>query len=212
MAYPLAVKCRQQTKRYSRRAGSVAGRLEKGAESVNLKSFKYYDRMIPTQDALPEGGLGNAIALPLQGMALKAGNSAFVDENWNAYEDQLKVLAGTKRLTRQEIEDCLSLWYGAGTDGEDDGNDVPWDKNSDMESGSVKGVVHIVLADRIYIDSSGSPIRLKDSFAVWRHFQISSISRIKPWICRITMNQDSFILEATKGNILSCLGVSGKIF
>ena len=47
--------------------------LEKGAESVNLKSFKYYDRMIPTQDALPEGGLGNVIALPLQGMALKSG-------------------------------------------------------------------------------------------------------------------------------------------
>ena len=47
--------------------------LEKGAESVNLKSFKYYDRTIPTQDALPEGGLGNVIALPLQGMALKSG-------------------------------------------------------------------------------------------------------------------------------------------
>ena len=45
--------------------------LEKGAESVNLKSFKYYDRMIPTQDALPEGGLGNVIALPLQGMSNK---------------------------------------------------------------------------------------------------------------------------------------------
>ena len=74
--------------------------LEKGAESVNLKSFKYYDRMIPTQDALSEGGLGNVIALPLQGMALKSGNSAFVDENWNAYEDQLKILAGTRRLTR----------------------------------------------------------------------------------------------------------------
>lgn len=28
--------------------------LEKGAESVNLKSFKYYDRMIPAQDALEE--------------------------------------------------------------------------------------------------------------------------------------------------------------
>ena len=82
--------------------------LEKGAESVNLKSFKYYDRMIPTQDVLPEGGLGNVIALPLQGMALRSGNSAFVDENWNACTDQLKVPAGTRRLTKQEIEDYLS--------------------------------------------------------------------------------------------------------
>lgn len=51
--------------RLARRFGYAL--LEKGAESVNLKSFRYYDRMIPTQDALPEGGLGNVIALPLQG-------------------------------------------------------------------------------------------------------------------------------------------------
>ena len=135
--------------------------LEKGAESVNLKSFKYYDRMIPTQDALPEGGLGNVIALPLQGMALKFGNSAFVDENWNAYEDQLKVLAGTRRLTRQEIEDYLSLWYSTGFTSEDNGTDAPWDKNSEIEAGSVKGVVRIVLADRIYIDSTGMSNKTK---------------------------------------------------
>ena len=135
--------------------------LEKGAESVNLKSFKYYDRMIPTQDALPEGGLGNVIALPLQGMALKSGNSAFIDENWNAYEDQLNVLAGTRRLTRQGIEDYLSLWYSTGSTSEDNGTDAPWDKNSEIETGSVKGVVRIVLADRIYIDSTGMSNKTK---------------------------------------------------
>lgn len=145
--------------RLARRFGFAL--LEKGAESVNLKSFKYYDRMIPTQDVLPECGLGNVIALPLQGMALRSGNSAFVDENWNAYTDQLKVLAGTKRLTKQEIEDYLSLWFSTGNAGEDDGNDTPWDKNSEIEAGSIKGVVHIVLADRIYIDSSGMSNKTK---------------------------------------------------
>ena len=135
--------------------------LEKGAESVNLKSFKYYDRMLPAQDVLLEGGLGNVIALPLQGMALKSGNSAFVDENWNAYEDQLKVLVGTRRLTRQEIDDYLSLWYSTGFTSEDNGTDAPWDKNSEIEAGSVKGVVRIVLADRIYIDSSGMSNKTK---------------------------------------------------
>lgn len=45
--------------------------LTKGAESVNLKNFKFYDRMIPTQDHLPinkktgKQGLGNLVALPL---------------------------------------------------------------------------------------------------------------------------------------------------
>ena len=145
--------------RLARRFGFAL--LEKGAESVNLKSFKYYDRMIPTQDALPEGGLGNVIALPLQGMALKSGNSAFIDENWNAYEDQLNVLAGTRRLTRQGIEDYLSLWYSTGSTSEDNGTDAPWDKNSEIEAGSVKGVVRIVLADRIYIDATGMSNKTK---------------------------------------------------
>lgn len=145
--------------RLARRFGFAL--LEKGAESVNLKSFKYYDRMIPTQDALPEGGLGNVIALPLQGMDLKSGNSAFIDENWNAYEDQLNVLAGTRRLTRQGIEDYLSLWYSTGSTSEDNGTDAPWDKNSEIEAGSVKGVVRIVLADRIYIDSTGMSNKTK---------------------------------------------------
>jgi superfamily II DNA or RNA helicase len=61
--------------------------LEQGAKSVDLKSFRYYDRMIPTQDTLSAGGLGNVIALPLQGGALKEGNSAFVDENYIPWKD-----------------------------------------------------------------------------------------------------------------------------
>ena len=94
-------------------------------------------------------------------MALKSGNSAFIDENWNAYEDQLNVLAGTRRLTRQGIEDYLSLWYSTGSISEDNGTDAPWDKNSEIEAGSVKGVVRIVLADRIYIDSTGMSNKTK---------------------------------------------------
>lgn len=66
--------------------------LNKGAESVNLKSFRFYDRMLPMQNHLSAGGLGNLIALPLQGQALKEGNSAFIDEHWNSYPDQWEAL------------------------------------------------------------------------------------------------------------------------
>lgn len=71
-------------------------RSGKGAESVNQKNFKSYDRMLPAQDHMPEGGLGNLIALPLQGQALKKGNSAFIDEKWNAYPNQWKVLKNSQ--------------------------------------------------------------------------------------------------------------------
>lgn len=59
--------------------------IERGKVYINVTSFKYYDRMYPSQDEANE--IGNLIALPLQGQALKNGNSAFVDENWNAYPD-----------------------------------------------------------------------------------------------------------------------------
>ena len=39
--------------------------LDQGAEQVNLKSFKYYDRMLPAQDTLPKGGLGMTAVLVL---------------------------------------------------------------------------------------------------------------------------------------------------
>lgn len=70
----------------ARKFGSAL--LTKGASSVNLQDFKTYDRMLPAQEHLPPGGLGNLIALPLQGQALRQGNSAFVDEHWNAYPNQ----------------------------------------------------------------------------------------------------------------------------
>ncbi|MBQ6959400.1 MAG: hypothetical protein IJP78_00320 [Clostridia bacterium] len=46
---------------------SVAGLLTKGAESINQKNLKSYDLMLPAQDILLQSGLGNMIALPLQG-------------------------------------------------------------------------------------------------------------------------------------------------
>ncbi len=76
--------------------------LDKGMASVNLKSFQYYDRMYPCQDVA--SSIGNLIALPLQGQALKKGNSAFIDRNWNAYPDQWDI--------RIIIISVRSIWEG----------------------------------------------------------------------------------------------------
>lgn len=65
--------------------------------------------MYPSQDV--GSSIGNLIALPLQGQALKNRNSAFVDENWNAYPDQWDVLLNqTKKLSLEEIEKCMACW------------------------------------------------------------------------------------------------------
>ncbi len=67
-------------------------------------SFKSYDRFFPNQDTLPEGGLGNLVALPLQGMARRKGNSVFVDENFNAYADQWNVLSQIQKLSETDLD------------------------------------------------------------------------------------------------------------
>lgn len=55
-----------------------------------------------------EGGLGNLIALPLQGQALKNGNSAFNDGNWNTYPNQWKILKETNKLSKAFIEEKIN--------------------------------------------------------------------------------------------------------
>lgn len=67
-------------------------------------SFKSYDRFFPNQDTLPEGGLGNLVALPLQGMARRKRNSVFVDDNFKAYSDQWDVLKHVKRISEAEVD------------------------------------------------------------------------------------------------------------
>ena len=70
-------------------------------------SFKSYDRFFPNQDTLPEGGLGNLVALPLQGKTRKEGNSVFVDENFEPYADQWEYLQHVEKLTETALEDIL---------------------------------------------------------------------------------------------------------
>jgi len=69
--------------------------------------FKSYDRFFPNQDTLPEGGLGNLVALPLQGNARKNGNSVFVNEFFEPYPDQWEYLLNVGKLSGQALEELL---------------------------------------------------------------------------------------------------------
>ena len=70
-------------------------------------SFKSYDRFFPNQDTQPEGGLGNLVALPLQGNARKNGNSVFVNEFFEPYPDQWENLLNVRKLSEQALEELL---------------------------------------------------------------------------------------------------------
>ena len=146
--------------------------LDKGAESVNQFSFDTYDRMIPAQDKLPEGGLGNLVALPLQGRAVKNGNSVFVDENWQSYYDQWNILKNTGKISEKFIDEKLSSWGNkysiSNSDNDNDTprqisiNDTPWENTTGFERSDTEGSVRIVLADKVYVDKIGIKPRLQN--------------------------------------------------
>lgn len=133
--------------------------LDKGAEQVNLKSFKYYDRMLPAQDSLPDdGSVGNLIALPLQGKALLDGNSAFVDGNWNAYPNQWKIMFNKPRLSQEFLEEKIKEWSNSVNDidvnTDEDDREKPWDRVWHFNKNDVDGKLHITLSNGIYVDNT----------------------------------------------------------
>ena len=133
--------------------------LDKGAEQINLKSFKYYDRMLPAQDSLPEdSAVGNLIALPLQGKALQDGNSAFIDGNWNAYPNQWETLFNKPRLTQEFLEEKIKEWSNtiddiAANAAESD-REKPWNRMRHFNKNDVEGKLHIILSNGIYVDNT----------------------------------------------------------
>ena len=70
-------------------------------------SFKSYDRFFPNQDMLPEGGLGNLVALPLQGQARKQGNSLFIDDDFTPYPNQWEYLQNILKISSTQINTIL---------------------------------------------------------------------------------------------------------
>lgn len=133
--------------------------LDKGSDSINMKSFHYYDRMYPSQEST--NNIGNLIALPMQGQALKNGNSAFVDEFWNAYPNQWDILLhGTEKLGKEDIENYMSKWQAESAKTLCV-NDVPqfverlkpWEKKHAFSKADVTGKLHMVLSNGVYVDT-----------------------------------------------------------
>ena len=154
--------------------------LTKGAESVNMRNFKYYDRMIPAQDHIPlntktgKPGLGNLVALPLQGQALKLGNSAFIDENWNAYPNQWECLKEVKKLSLETVEERIKEWSAEGilgvlsnefeADTEGTNDTKPWEKTKhSLHKEDVSSVVEIVIADKVYVGTKDMKPRMQNA-------------------------------------------------
>ena len=86
----------------ARRLGS--GLLRETMALRGQMSLASYDRLFPSQDVLPSGGVGNLIAAPLYGKARKTGTTVFLDlANLEPHEDQWAYLSTLGRMTPREV-------------------------------------------------------------------------------------------------------------
>lgn len=125
--------------------------------------FNSYDRLFPNQDIMPTGGFGNLIALPLQGLARKNGNSLFVDENFIPYPDQWAFLSCVKKLGADTVDEYINRICGnselgvLSSVGKED-EQKPWERTKsqvELTSFDFSDTVKIVKVNMLHIDKSG---------------------------------------------------------
>lgn len=149
----------------ARKLGSAL--LTAAMEREGKLKLDAYDRMFPCQDALPNGGFGNLIALPLQGQARKKGNSLFVDEAFQPYPDQWAYLSIMRKLDAEAVDALIK----AHSQGDALGNlcvvestAKPWERQKKVALSALDfyGVQHIVRANMIYIPAYGFAPRVRN--------------------------------------------------
>ena len=134
-------------------------------------SMASYDRLFPNQDTMPRGGFGNLIALPFQDGPRQSGNTVFLDDRMVPYRDQWAYLASVPRMAPAEVERLASEAQQRGlvvgvrsASPEGDAIDTaPWDRLPSHRpplpaiGGPLPGVIHAVLAQRLFIEMAAAP-------------------------------------------------------
>jgi hypothetical protein len=140
------------------------------------------DRFFPNQDTLPQGGFGNLIALPLQKRPREAGNSVFVDDALEPYNDQWTVLSSIQRLPRAAVDKIVRNAGRTGriigvraASGEDDVE--PWTlppsrRRTDLNiCGELPARLDLTLSDQVYVSKENVPPALRNCLMRLAAFQ-----------------------------------------
>lgn len=166
--------------RTARRLGCFL--LTETMESRPELGFESYDRFFPNQDTMPQGGLGNLIALPLQAKPRQRGNSVFLDDAMTPYPDQWEFLAGIRKMQPAEVETLAAQAVESGRVTavkmpilEED--EVPWEqppsrrrKEKDLAVGLTKPL-EIVIENEIYFTKAQLTPKLQTALLRLAAFQ-----------------------------------------
>ncbi|MGE5606834.1 MAG: TOTE conflict system archaeo-eukaryotic primase domain-containing protein [Bacteroidota bacterium] len=141
-----------------------------------------YDRFFPNQDTMPQGGLGNLIALPLQQQPREQGNSVFLNEKFSSYEDQWAYLASLERIRPKTVNEIVDKAViegkviGVSLLPEENDQDQPWNNTQTKKSlsaitGPFPKELSIVISNQVYIPKNHLSPSLKNRLIQIAAFQ-----------------------------------------
>ncbi len=142
-----------------------------------------YDRLFPSQDTLPRGGLGNLIALPLQKKPRERNNSVFIDQDLNPYPDQWAFLSSIQKITQQEVEKIVKIFLdeseitGVRAVVLDENENEPWKLTPSRKlgeihiTGTLPDYLNLIISNQIYIYKEGLPASLRNRIIRLAAFQ-----------------------------------------
>jgi superfamily II DNA or RNA helicase len=151
---------------HARKMGAAL--LTETMDSYPEIGFESYDRFFPNQDTMPSGGFGNLIALPLQRFSRDRGNSLFLDNNFNPYQDQWMFLQSVLKMSEEAVNKIVEdaayngKIVGVRMPVEED-EEKPWDmkpsrKVVDMPIGqALPKSVNIVVSNQIFVGKQNLP-------------------------------------------------------
>jgi superfamily II DNA or RNA helicase len=158
--------------------------LTRATESRHEIGLDSYDRLFPNQDTMPKGGFGNLIALPLQKVPRKLGNSVFIDERFDPRPDQWQYLSTVQRIPIELLPALIREVAPEGNivgvrlaalDGE--GGTDPWllppskKKREKPIPGPLPKRVRLVLSNLAYIEKKDLPSAMLDRLCRLAAFQ-----------------------------------------
>ena len=125
--------------------------------------FKSYDRLFPSQDTMPKGGLGSLIALPFQKAARKKTNREFVDDNFDSYDDQWAFLSTIQKISQNRLEYLISELsdgheLGVLKKDEEEETEKPWETSKDkirLQKNDFPKQLDVVIANMLFIPKAG---------------------------------------------------------
>ncbi len=148
------------------------------ARTRQLK-LESYDRLFPNQDAMPKGGFGNLIALPLQKHPRENGCSVFVDAELRPYRDQWAFLSAVVSMPAHDIEPTLLRATGNAhpldvTFIDEEDHKEPWKRSSVAVKklvGPMPKSLTVTLANLIYFEKGSLPQSLANRLIRLAAFQ-----------------------------------------